>query len=83
VDELAAQAAAAEANPDIGVHGVSVSAVAKYPAPSASWDEVTAHFPVIKTGRSPTHWTVVLPKPVGKEDADRFNRIFRRRVGRP
>ena len=79
-EELGAQAAAAQANPGVGIHGVSVNTNAKRPAPYAMKSEVEKLFQVIKTGNDPGHYTVVLPRPVTPATARTFNLLFRRRV---
>jgi hypothetical protein len=78
LDRLKRAAELAEQPPPkgVGLYGVSVSSVARRPAPSASWAEATANFDVQKTGNSPTHYTVMLPKPVDQDAVDLFNRVF-------
>ncbi|MHB8446873.1 MAG: NHL domain-containing protein [Rudaea sp.] len=78
VGRLARQAQAAE---DAGLpHGVSV--FSRRPSPgtpcgAAKCSEVQAQFGVTQTGRDPAHYTVTLPKPVTKEDAQLFNQMFK------
>jgi hypothetical protein len=76
VEKLATAAAAAEANPQVGIHGVS--AFYRNPVPSsAEFAAVKKEFNVYKTlGKG--HYTIELPKPVTQEVADRFNRVFGR-----
>jgi RHS repeat-associated protein len=61
-------------------HGVSV--LSKLPpgrsASSAVRANVEAQFAVVKTGKNPYHYTVVLPKPVTEKDAATFNALFGR-----
>jgi hypothetical protein len=78
LDRLKRDAEAAEPPPPkgVGLYGVSVSSVARRPAPSASWAEATANFDVQKTGQSPTHYTVVLPRPIDQDVVDLFNQVF-------
>ena len=76
VEQLAGAAAAALANPQIGIHGVS--AFYRNPVPSsAGFAEVQKHFNVYKTLRK-GHYTIELPSPVTQEVADAFNRVFGR-----
>jgi hypothetical protein len=73
---------AAEAEAVLGIHGVSVSASPpRGPASQASRRAVEQHFRVHDTPRraDPLHRTVELPKPVTREVADLFNRLFGRR----
>jgi RHS repeat-associated protein len=73
---------AAEAESVIGLHGVSVSAgVPKMQASQASRDIVETIFTVIDTPSrgDPLHRTIMLPKPVTKEVAEKFNKIFGRK----
>jgi hypothetical protein len=76
-EKLGADAAAAVA---IGFpHGVSTFSRSNRPdAASAPRSQVEEFFRVVKTGRSPFHYTVVLPRPVTTETADTFNRLFGR-----
>ena len=62
-------------------HGVSVTTrvPTQTTASSAAREVVEQHFPVVRTGSTPGHHTVVLPKPITQEIADLFNRLF----GRP
>jgi len=72
---------AAEAEKQIGIHGVSTTAgVPTGEASKASRDIVEAKFKVhdTPTRNDPLHKTVELPKPVTKEDADTFNDMFGR-----
>jgi hypothetical protein len=75
-EKLASDAAAALANPNIGIHGVS--AVYRNPVPSsAEFVAVAAEFKIHKTlGKG--HYTIELPSPVTQDVADRFNRVFGR-----
>lgn len=78
-EKLARDAAAAEAV--LGIHGVSVTARdTTAPAGRASRADIEPHFPVrdTPTRRDPKHRTVELPKPVTREVADLFNRLFGR-----
>jgi hypothetical protein len=70
---------AADAEAKIGVHGVSVTTnpVTGRACGVACRDAVERVFPVVKTGADPSHFTVVLPKPVTKEVAEQFNQLFR------
>lgn len=77
---LETQASAAEKQ--LGIHGVSASTSAKAKpgqvvrcASRAACE--AAGFKVHKTGSDPDHYTVELPKPVTKEDAKKFNDLFR------
>jgi len=77
-EKLAQQAALAEAN---GFpHGVSVMALKDLTKPGsrALRSEVEKFFRVRNTGTNPLHRTIELPKPVTKEIADQFNRLFGR-----
>lgn len=76
VEKLASDAAAALANPQVGIHGVS--AIYRNPVPSsAEFAAVAQHFPIYKTlGKG--HYTIELPNPVTQEVADTFNRVFGR-----
>jgi hypothetical protein len=76
VEKLASDAAAALANPQVGIHGVS--AFYRNPVPSsAEFSAVAQHFKIYKTlGRG--HYTIELPNPVTQEVADTFNRVFGR-----
>jgi hypothetical protein len=73
------RAAAAQGFP----HGVSVRSRIRpdrLPLASvASRSAVEKVFPVMKTGRDPFHFTVVLPDEVTPEAADAFNALFGRR----
>jgi RHS repeat-associated protein len=73
---------AAESEAKQGVHGVSTTinpAAHNQPGNStADRSAVEAHFPVQQTGRDQQHHTVVLPKPVTRQVADLFNKIFGR-----
>lgn len=75
--DLADQAAAAEKN---GFpHGVSTFSRSSRPdAVRALRTNVEAVFNVVKTGRNPWHYTVVLPDPVTQDVADAFNNLFGR-----
>jgi RHS repeat-associated protein len=64
----------------LGVHGVSVSTRANYPAPFATRAEIETKFRLLKTGSSQFHYTVVLPTPVTDGDALAFNTIFKRKI---
>ncbi len=59
-------------------HGVST--LSKRPTRTdveeAPYDLVATQFPVLKTGTSPFHYTVVLPNPVTEDAANRFNRLW-------
>jgi hypothetical protein len=76
-ERLGQQSAQAESN---GLpHGVSVfSRSNRADAVSASRSDIEEHFNVVKTGKSPYHYTVELPNPVTQEHADTFNRLFGR-----
>jgi hypothetical protein len=76
VAKLAGEAAAALANPKVGVHGVSVFYRNPVPA-AAEFAEVQKYFNVYKTLRK-GHFTVEIPSPVTQEVADTFNRVFGR-----
>jgi hypothetical protein len=72
---------AAEAERAIGIHGVSVTASEEHlPHSRSSRRAVETLFNVhdTPTRNDQLHRTVELPKPVTKEIADRFNRIFGR-----
>jgi RHS repeat-associated protein len=72
---------AAEAEAQIGIHGVSTTAgQPKGESSSAARGSVEQSFPVhdTPTRADPLHRTVELPKPVTKQVADLFNRIFGR-----
>ena len=75
---LARKAAEAEAEPRIGIHGVSAfTEPMNRPHSRAPRAEVEMHFIVHRTG-GPTHRTIELPKPVTPAVADLFNRLFGR-----
>lgn len=76
VEMLSSDAAAALANPQIGIHGVSVFYRNSVPS-SAEFAEVQKHFNVYKTLRK-GHYTIELPSPVTQDVADVFNRVFGR-----
>lgn len=60
-------------------HGVSVFTRSnRLDAVSAPFSAVAAVFAVLKTGRSPFHYTVVLPHQVTPEAAEVFNLLFGR-----
>jgi len=60
-------------------HGVSVvSETRRVDASVATRADVELYFPVEKTGRRHSHYTVVLPHPVTERDAERLNRAFGR-----
>jgi hypothetical protein len=72
---------AAEAEEQIGIHGVSTTAgTPKGAASQAPRAHVEQHFRVhnTPTRADPLHRTVELPKPVTKDVADLFNQIFGR-----
>jgi hypothetical protein len=75
--KLAADAAAAEAK--LGHHGVSAMLrnPPKFPHGQADFGEAAKVFQIIKTGDNPSHYTVILPKPVTQEVADLFNSVFK------
>ena len=77
-ERLAAEAAKAEAHPNYGVHGVSVTSKPNplHEAGSAMRSEVEKLFTVKKTGNNPHHFTVELPKPVTDAVTKIFNRLF-------
>jgi hypothetical protein len=76
---LARKAAEAEAEPTIGLHGVSAfDRPLDRPHSKALRSDVEKEFPVKNTG-GPGHRTIVLPKPVTAAVADIFNRIFGRK----
>jgi len=70
---------AASAEEQLNVHGVSVTTSPKPRSlcGAACRVDVEKYFPVVKTGSNADHYTVVLPKPVTKEVADKFNSVFR------
>jgi hypothetical protein len=76
-ERLAADAAKAEST--IGYHGVSAMLrnPPGFPHGQADFGEAAKVFPIIKTGTNPSHYTVILPKPVTQEVADLFNSIFK------
>ncbi|QJR09737.1 hypothetical protein DSM104443_00787 [Usitatibacter rugosus] len=83
VKALADQAAAAEKNPKIGIHGISVST---NPAPKKPGQQVrcaskaeceAAGFTVKQTGSDPHHHTMELPKPVTRETRNKVNDLFK------
>ena len=76
-EKLAADAAKAEAN--IGYHGVSAMLrnPPRFPHRQAEFGEAANVFRIVKTGKDPSHYTVILPKPVTQEVADLFNSIFK------
>jgi hypothetical protein len=39
--------------------------------------EVEKVFEVVKTGKDPDHYTVILPNPMTKEATDAFNELFK------
>jgi hypothetical protein len=72
---------AAEAEEALGIHGVSATEGSTSGAVSqAERAAVEEHFPVhdTPTRADPLHRTVELPKPVTKQVADLFNRLFGR-----
>ncbi len=72
---------AAEAEEQIGIHGISTTAGKPLgPASQASREAVESKFPVhdTPTRRDPLHRTVELPKPVTPETAKQFNEVFGR-----
>jgi len=74
---------AAEAEAQIGIHGVSTSTTPPKPGEqvsAASRSDVETVFPVedTPTRNDPNHKTVVLPKPVTPQVAADFNRLFGR-----
>lgn len=75
-EKLASDAAAALANPQVGIHGVS--AFYRNPVPaSADFAAVQQTYNVYKTlGKG--HYTIELPNPVTQQVADTFNRAFGR-----
>lgn len=76
VEKLANDAAAALANPKLGIHGVS--AFYRNPVPSfAEFAAVQQYFIVHQTLRK-GHYTIELPNPVTQQVADTFNRVFGR-----
>ena len=78
--QLGTQAASAEA---AGFpHGVSTKLVNRVSGTdaahrSAPVNEVQQEFAVQQTGRNKNHHTVILPKPVTRETADKFNNVFK------
>jgi hypothetical protein len=77
-EKLASDAAAAEVA--IGHHGVStmLRKPPSFPHGQADFGDAGKVFPIVKTGANPSHYTVVLPKPVTQAVADIFNSIFMR-----
>jgi len=75
-EKLAVDAARAEAT--IGYHGVSAMLrnPPSFPHGQADVAEAAKFFQIAKTGTNPSHYTVILPKPVTQEVADLFNSIF-------
>jgi hypothetical protein len=72
---------AAEAEEQIGIHGVSTTAGKPIGAASqAAREDVESTFPVhdTPTRNDPLHRTVELPKPVTPQTADQFNKKFGR-----
>jgi hypothetical protein len=72
---------AEEAEPALGIHGVSVAAGSpRGRASSSTREAVEDHFSVhdTPTRADPWHRTVELPKPVTREIADLFNQLFGR-----
>lgn len=79
VARLSRKAAEAEAN--LGIHGVSVTAgTPRGPASTAPRRAVESNFSVhdTPTHADPFHRTVELPKPVTQQAADLFNQLFGR-----
>jgi len=76
----ALEAQSQQAQDVLGVHGVSVSTRANYPAPFATRAEIETKFRLIKTGNNQFHYTVLLPTPVTDADALAFNTIFKRKI---
>ena len=74
VSRLAKQAAEAEA--EIGVHGVSVTAKPGTIGKAVCMSKARESFNIIKTGKDIYHYTVELTKPVTKEVAKLFNEVF-------
>jgi hypothetical protein len=77
-ERLKSQSAAAEKNPDFG-HGVSTKMKRKVGGNerAALLSDVAKVFKVKKTGKDPTHYTVILPKPVNEEVTKKFNELFK------
>jgi SEC-C motif/Pretoxin HINT domain len=76
VEKLASDAAAALANPQVGIHGVSAFYRNSVPS-AAEFAAVAAEFKIYKTlGKG--HYTIELPSPVTQQVADAFNRVFGR-----
>jgi hypothetical protein len=79
-EALAKQAANAEAH---GFpHGVSTNKVDRVKGSdklhkSANTSDVEKVFEVKQTGNKPKHHTVILPKPVTQQVADKFNELFK------
>lgn len=71
-EKLASDAAAAEANEKVGIHGVSVI-FRKPPTKGDPFGQTTkkkiedAGFTITQTGKNKSHYTVTLPKPVTQE----------------
>jgi hypothetical protein len=80
VEALERDAATSEAHPSQGFpHGISVrSSTKRLDASAAPRSLVEREFAVVKTGKSPYHYTVVLPNPVTEQVAQRFNALFGR-----
>ena len=76
-EKLAADAARAETT--IGYHGVSAMLrnLPAFPHGQADFGEAAKVFPIVKTGKDPSHYTVILPRPVTQEVADLFNSTFK------
>jgi len=74
---LSGDAAKAEAEEKIGIHGVSTTSMPKptLPGGSAPMSSVQSAFNVFKTG-GPGHFTVELPKPVTDTVVQIFNSLF-------
>ena len=67
-------------------HGVSTKLVDRISGTdklhkSAPKSEVEKVFDVKQTGNNPSHHTVILPKPVTQETADKFNALFKQKSG--
>ena len=75
-EKLAADAARAEAT--LGYHGVSamLRKPPSFPHGQADFGEAAKVFQIIKTGKDPSHYTIILPKPVTQEVTDLFSSIF-------
>jgi hypothetical protein len=80
-EKLSNDAANAEKVPGFG-HGVSTKLKTKVSnnERAALLSDVEKVFKVKKTGKDPSHFTVILPKPITEEVVKKFNSLFKRKT---